>query len=80
MNYDYLSNQSFDVLADADFDALESGPALIFDAMADAEYDALSDADFDGMASYTIHMPFTVGAVNDYASLYIITNTEDYAT
>lgn len=80
MNYDYLANQSFDVLADAFFDALESGPALIIDNLADVEFDALSDAEFDALASFTIHSPFAVGNANDYTSLYIVTNAEDYAT
>ena len=80
MNYDYLANQSFDVLTDAFFDALESGPALIFDDLTDADYDALTDLEFDALTSFTIHTPFAVGAANDYASLYIVTNAEDYAT
>lgn len=80
MNYDNLTDRQFDALTDAFFDALESGPALIFDTLADVEFDALSGAEFDALASFTIHSPFAVGNANDYTSLHIVTNAEDYAT
>jgi len=79
-NFDNLTDRQFDALTDNVFDELQSGPALIFDNLTDADFDALLDVEFDALASYTIHSPFAVGNANDYTSLYIVTNAEDYAT
>lgn len=71
MNYDYLANQSFDVLTDAFFDALESGPAATFDDLTDNNFDALTDLEFDTLSVLPVLFPVICAIVQAQADAVV---------